>query len=146
MEALADLKLLINDPQGPVPAGEPTVYEVRVVNRGTKAAERVQVATFFSEGIEPIEVEGGAADIGVGQVVFQPIARIGAGQQLVFKITARAEHEGNHTFRTEVRCASPETKLAAQETTRFYGIAAGRENENAVSTEATLPPRFDPRR
>lgn len=143
VEALADLKMLINDPQGPVPTGEPTVYEVRIMNRGTKAAERVQVAAFFSEGIEPLSVEGGAAEIGVGQVVLQPIARIGAGQQLVFKITAKAEQAGNHTFRTEVVCASPETTLAAQETTRFYAAtAAGQPAGEAASKPPTRTSRF----
>ena len=129
VEALADLKLLINDPQGPLPAGEPMVYEVRLINRGTNAADGVQIASFFSEGIEPISIEGGRADIGIGQVVFHPIPRVAAGQELVFRITAKAETGGNHTFRTEVVCTSPETKLAAQETTRFYGGAV----ENALS-------------
>lgn len=150
VEALADLKLLVNDPQGPVPAGEPTVYEVRVINRGTKAAEGVQVASFFSQGIEPLSVEGGRAEIGIGQVVFSPISRIAAGQELVFHITAKADGGGNHTFRTEVVCTSPETKLAAQETTRFYDVSTGGaagQIKNDRPAEANLaPPQFDQRR
>jgi hypothetical protein len=153
VEALADLKLTINDPQGPVPTGEPTVYEVRIMNRGTKAAEGVQIAAFFSEGVEPIAVEGGSAELGVGQVVFQPVSRIGAGQQMILKISAKAEREGTHTFRTEVVCASPHTELAAQETTQFYeaaasntGAAATTPIQAAEPSEATLPPRFGDRR
>jgi len=147
VEALADLKLLINDPQGPVPAGEPTVYEVRIINRGTKAAESVQIASFFSEGIEPLSVEGGGAEIGIGQVVFNPVRRVAAGDELVYRITAKAETSGNHTFRTEVVCASPETKLAAQETTRFYGGVAGDQTEQPRGVEANLStPRFEERR
>jgi uncharacterized repeat protein (TIGR01451 family) len=155
VEALADLKLLINDPQGPVPTGEPTVYEVRIMNRGTKAAEGVQIAAFFSEGVEPIAVEGGTAELGVGQVVFQPIPRIGAGQQVILKISAKADREGTHTFRTEVVCTSPQTELAAQETTQFYeGAASPTETATTPTTpitpdeasEAALPPRFGERR
>ncbi len=152
VEALADLKLLINDPQGPLPAGEPMVYEVRIINRGTKAADGVQIASFFSEGIEPLSVEGGRAEIGIGQVVFTPIPRIAAGQEIVFRITAKAETGGNHTFRTQVVCTKPETTLAAQETTRFYGGIAARQYQddrplNQRPAEATLtPPRFEERR
>jgi uncharacterized repeat protein (TIGR01451 family) len=154
VEALADLKLLINDPQGPVPTGEATVYEVRIMNRGTKAAEGVQVAAFFSDGVEPIAVEGGSAELGVGQVVFQPIPRIGAGQQVILKISAKADREGTHTFRTEVVCTSPHTELAAQETTQFYEGAASQDNSPLQATplpasesaEVTLPPRFGDRR
>jgi hypothetical protein len=155
VEALADLKLLINDPQGPVPTGEPMVYELRIMNRGTKAAEGVQIAAFFSEGVEPIAVEGGSAELGVGQVVFQPIARIGAGQQVILKISAKADRAGTHTFRTEVVCSSPQTELAAQETTQFYENTASGAGDSPVTAtpipqaeaaEATLPPRFGDRR
>ncbi len=148
VESLADLKLLINDPQGPLPTGEPTVYEVRLVNRGTKAAQGVQIAAFFSDGLEPASVDGGAAEIGVGQVIFQPIQRIVAGQELVFKITAKASQAGDHTFRADVVCETPQTKLAAQETTRFYQNAVAQPvAERNTPTEAKLPPlRFDQRR
>ena len=121
VEAMADLKLLVNDPQGPIPVGEDAIYEIRLMNRGSKPAEDIQVYAFFSEGIEPIEIEGGEATFEPGQVVFEPISEIGAGQQLVFKIKAQAQQSGNHIFRTEVTCQEPETDLAAQETTRFYG-------------------------
>ena len=39
VEALADLKLELRDPQGPIAVGDDTVYEVHVKNRGTKPAE-----------------------------------------------------------------------------------------------------------
>jgi uncharacterized repeat protein (TIGR01451 family) len=124
VEALADLKLTVNDPQGPVPVGEESEYEIRVTNRGTKAAEDVRVFAFFSEGIEPVGIEGGRAKVEAGQVIFQPINRLEAGQELQLQIRARADVEGNHIFRVEVECADPGTELAAQETTRFYGTSA----------------------
>ena len=134
---------MINDPQGPLPAGEPMVYEVRLINRGTNAAEGVQNASFFSEGIEPISIEGGLAEIGIGQVVFHPVARDDAGQELVYRITAKEEQGRNHTFRTEVVCTSPETKLAAQETTRFYGGAKENALQESSAPEANLAtPQF----
>ncbi|MCA9271248.1 MAG: DUF11 domain-containing protein, partial [Planctomycetales bacterium] len=156
VEALADLKLQISDPPGPQPTGEPMVYEVQLTNRGTKAAERVQLAAFFSEGLDPVAVDGGPAEIGQGQIVFHPIQRIVAGQTIVFKITAKARSEGNHTFQVDVVCASPETKLAAQETTQFYMSASAAAASTARGpveptleprVEAQLPPlRFEPRR
>ena len=62
VESLADLKLVVNDPQGPIQVGEETTYEICISNRGTKAATEVQVLAQFSEGIEPVNVEGGKAD------------------------------------------------------------------------------------
>jgi uncharacterized repeat protein (TIGR01451 family) len=53
VEAVSDLKLVINDPSGPLPTTEQAVYEVQVTNRGSQAAEQVKIVVQFSEGIEP---------------------------------------------------------------------------------------------
>jgi len=123
VEALADLKLVVNDPVGPVPVGESVKYEVRITNRGTKAAEQVRVVAQFSEGIEPVGAEGSKADIVSGQVVFQPIARIGAAETVVLTVKAKAEAGGSHVFRAEVTCG-PDIRLVSEETTKFFGAGS----------------------
>jgi hypothetical protein len=124
VEALADLKLSVNDPRGAQPVGEDAVYEITVVNRGARAAQQVEVFAQFSDGIEPTAAAGAAAEIVTGQVIFKPIAEIGAGETISLKVTARAEASGNHIFRAEVRCADPETKLVSESTTRYFGNEA----------------------
>lgn len=121
VEALADLKLELRDPQGPIAVGDDTVYEVHVKNRGTKPAEDIELAVFFSEGLEATTVEGGSHDIAPGQVVFKPLGMLAAGDSAVFRIHARAERAGNLVFRAEMVCQSPQMKLAAEEATHFYG-------------------------
>jgi uncharacterized repeat protein (TIGR01451 family) len=121
VEALADLKLELRDPQGPIAVGDDTVYEVHVKNRGTKPAEDIELAVFFSEGLEATTVEGGSHDIAPGQVVFKPLSMLAAGDSAVFRIHARAERAGNLVFRAEMVCQSPQMKLAAEEATHFYG-------------------------
>jgi len=121
VEALADLKLRVDDPRGPIKVGEDAVYTVRITNRGTKAAEGVTVVSFFSDGIEPVVAEGGQHRISSGEVAFEPIGTIDAGQEVLLKVTAKAETPGNKIFRTEVTCRDPVTRLATEETTRFYG-------------------------
>ncbi len=121
VEALADLQLVINDPRGPVPIDEETTYEVLISNRGTKAAEMVDVVVFFSEGIEPLSVAGGNATVNPGQVIFHPIDQIAPGEDVIYKIAARANRSGNHVFRTEVACDEADVRLVAEESTRFYG-------------------------
>jgi uncharacterized repeat protein (TIGR01451 family) len=84
VEALADLKLYLNDPKGPLPVGEDVDYEVRIVNRGTKAAEDIKLVVYFSAGLEPLQVDGGNSKIEPGQVVFDSIPTIQAGQEVSF--------------------------------------------------------------
>ncbi len=126
VEALADLKLTVSDPRGPTALGADAIYEVHIVNRGTKAAERIKVVAQFSEGVEPVEANGGAADIVPGQVLFHPISRIEPGDELVLKIVAKADKVGNHRFRAELTAGDPETRLIAEETTYYFGEDAAR--------------------
>jgi uncharacterized repeat protein (TIGR01451 family) len=115
-----DLTLEVRDPTGPVLVGRDATYEIRIHNRGTERAERIDVVTFFSEGVEPTSAQGARYEIGPGQILFESINGLAAGQSLVLKITARAGVPGNLSCRTEVLCQSVDIKLAAEETTRFY--------------------------
>ncbi|MGD9722355.1 MAG: hypothetical protein AB7O59_12695 [Pirellulales bacterium] len=121
VQALADLKIEVRDPQGPIAVGGDAVYEVVLRNRGSAPAENVEVVVFFSEGLEAMSVEGGAHEITTGQVAFKPIATVGAGESVVFRVHAKADRSGHHVFRTELVCQSLGTKLAAEEATFFYG-------------------------
>ncbi|TWT66854.1 Large cysteine-rich periplasmic protein OmcB [Posidoniimonas polymericola] len=118
--ALADLKLEIRDPKGPLPVGGEVVYEVRVRNRGSNSAQKVKVVGLFSEGIEPYRVEGAEASIADGRVAVRTIDSLTIGSELVLMIHAKATRPGAHIFRAEVLCQDLDIKLAAEETTRFY--------------------------
>jgi uncharacterized repeat protein (TIGR01451 family) len=125
VEALADLKLEIRDPQGPIPVGEDALFEVIIRNRGTRSAEGIDLVVFFSEGLEATSVQGGPHELGAGQVTFKTIPTLAANSETIYRVHARADRSGNHVFRAEVLCESLQTKLAAEETTRFYGDDAG---------------------
>lgn len=121
VESLADLKLTVNDPKGAIATGSEVVYEVRVTNRGTKDAKNISMVGYFSEGIEPSSIGGWTGKVHEGQVEMDHINRLGPGQELTIKITAIANRPGNHVFRAELTCNNPETRLASEEWTRFYG-------------------------
>ncbi|MCE9548637.1 MAG: DUF11 domain-containing protein [Planctomycetia bacterium] len=135
VEAVANLKLELSDPAGPVAVGDETTYEVRIRNRGTTGATNVEVVGFFGEGVEPVRTQGAPGRIGPGQVIFQPIPSVAAGGEIVLRITAKASRPGNHVFRAEVRCKTLGTQLIGEETTLFY--PAGGSADSA--REAALP-------
>jgi uncharacterized repeat protein (TIGR01451 family) len=122
VEALADLKIEVRDPQGPVAVGNEAVYEVVIHNRGSAAANNVDLVVFFSEGLEATSVEGGEHELNTGQVNFSQIAAVGAGQSLVLRVHAKADRGGHHVFRAEMACQSLGTKLAAEESTYYYAV------------------------
>jgi uncharacterized repeat protein (TIGR01451 family) len=134
VEALADLKLTVNDPQGPVAVGQDAVYEIHVHNRGTKAATKINVVAQFSSGIEPLEATGVPSEIVPGQVLFQAIPRIDPGQEVTLIVRARADGAGPKRFRTEVACEELDIQLVAQETTHFFSETAGRTSSTGGAT------------
>ena len=142
VEAVADLRLLVNDPQGPIGVGDDAYYEVKVINRGYETARNVQLAAYFSHGIEPVSVSGWRGEVASGQVTLENIGQLGAGQEISVLIMARAHQPGNHVFRVELTCAAPETRLANEDWTNFYGqrsVAAnpsGKANELPVALPA----------
>ncbi|MEM1304966.1 MAG: hypothetical protein AAGG46_08715, partial [Planctomycetota bacterium] len=123
--AVADLKLDVQDPKGPLPIGADAVYEVRVTNRGSNVAESVEVVALFSGGIEPQSVEGHHGNFSDGRVTLPTIERLAAGDEVVMRIHARAIEPGTHIFRAEVACRDLEIRLAAEEMTRFYNDDTG---------------------
>jgi uncharacterized repeat protein (TIGR01451 family) len=124
VEAVADLKLEMIDPRGPISVGDDAVYEIQVRNRGTKSAEQIDVLMYFADGVEPVGAEGGPHDITSGQVVFRPLASLAAGGEAHLKVRARADRGGPHLYRVEVTCNMLGSKLVAEGTTLFYSPEA----------------------
>ncbi len=139
VESVADLKLTVNDPKGPIPVGEEVTYEVLITNRGTKAAVEVSVLAQFSEGIEPVSADGAKAETMPGQVLFRPLPQIAPNETVKLQIKAKAATTGNHLFRAEVKCPDPETKLVAEQTTRYYGGEALVKQNRPAATAAPTP-------
>ncbi len=130
LETIADLALRVEDPQGPVPIGKPAEYRIILENRGTRAAEKVQVVGFFSEGIEAVAADGAPNKILPGQVLFTPIRAIAPGEKIVLTIRATASKHGNLVFRAEASCPSGNIQLAAEESTYFFDVMmAGKDGD-----------------
>ena len=120
VEAMADLRLEVKDPEGPVPVGSNATYELHVRNRGTKAAENVELLVYFSSGVEPISADGQTHRISPGQVVFDLIPAVPPATEVVLKVKAKADVAGNHVFRAELHCKTLGTRLVREEVTHYY--------------------------
>jgi len=146
VEAVADLRLDVVDPAGPVAVGAETAYEINVRNRGTKSAEDIDVVVYFSQGVEPTTAEGGPYKMAPGQVVFERIPSIAAGKTVPLKVRAKGQSPGNHIFRAEVYCKPLGSRLVSEETTHFYGTTeiAGPAAPAGLSPSASPAPSAHP--
>lgn len=139
VEAVSDLKLVVNDPSGPTPIGEAATYELQLVNRGSQAAKQVKIVMQFSDGVEPVSFEGCDARIVPGQVLCQPLAQLGPGEQATMRIKAQANQAGAHHFRIEVTTADDDSHLVSEGTTRFFADG-GRGSATSTARRATSIP------
>jgi uncharacterized repeat protein (TIGR01451 family) len=121
VEAIADLELVVNEPQAPAPVGARVVYELQVSNRGSKAAEDIRVVAQFSEGIEPLALEGHAGRIVPGQALFDNLPSIGPNQTITLRVICQASKNGVHRFRAAVQSPSSQEDLLEEGSTRFVG-------------------------
>ena len=140
VEAAADLKLVVNDPSGPLATSELATYEIVVMNRGSDSARQVRIVMQFGEGIEPVSFSGGEGKVVPGQVVCQPLAELGAGEQVAMRIKARADRGGNHQFRVEVTASESEMRLVSEGTTRFFAESGKSGSAASTAKKPTLVP------
>ena len=117
VESIADLVLTVSDPVAPAPIGTDVPYEIKIRNRGSKEATDVRVIAQFSHGVEPHRIEGQSGEVMTGQVLFDAIPRIAAGEEVRLRVIAQADRPGHHRFRTEIR--SGDTVLVAEEATHY---------------------------
>lgn len=132
VESIADLVLTVSDPAAPAPIGTDVTYEIVIRNRGSKEATDVRAIAQFSHGIEPQRIEGQSGEVMTGQVLFDAIPRIGAGQEVRIKVIAQADRPGHHRFRTEIR--SGDTVLVAEEATHYMSPKGERVSRRSSET------------
>ncbi|MGB7347635.1 MAG: hypothetical protein WBD20_25655, partial [Pirellulaceae bacterium] len=133
VEAIADLVMTINDPAAPAPVGADVTYEIVIRNRGSKAATDVRAIAQFSHGIEPKRIEGHRGELLTGQVLFDPIPMIGAGDEVHLKVVANADRPGHHRFRSEIR--SGDTVLVSEEATHYMNAKSDRVSRRSSETQ-----------
>lgn len=134
VESIADLVLTISDPPAPAPIDSDVVYEIILRNRGSKDAVDVRALAQFSHGIEPNKIEGQSGEMLTGQVLFDAIPRIGAGQEVRLKVVAKAERAGHHRFRAEVH--SGDTILVAEEATHYMSAQSDRVSRRSTDAQS----------
>jgi uncharacterized repeat protein (TIGR01451 family) len=151
VDAIADVNLKIEKPQGPVPVGTDTEYQVIVSNRGTKTAENIDVNVIFDDSLEPVSVELGSNRVRFEQrqreIMFERISTLAAGQTMAYRVKARALVDGNHKIQATVRCQSTGISQTSEEISRFYSARGKTSNQNyANQTISPSPLQASPAR
>lgn len=112
------LNLCVTDTDNPICVGEPTSYNISVVNQGTEADTNVVLTVRLPEEVQPVAATGDSAGTISGQTVtFAPVANLGARQTVKFRVDAVAKKSGDARVNVEVTSDSVKAPITQQEST-----------------------------
>lgn len=122
VEGSAALVMVVDDRDDPVEVGAETSIEVRVENRGSKAAANMGISIELPNGIELINAEGPSAHIAEnGLLVFRSIPELGPSETATYQLRIIGSNAGNLRFRARLTSDSIQQPLIVEELTKFYG-------------------------
>ena len=114
VEARPALQVEMLARRDPVPAGEETIYLVRVVNRGDGPATNVRLVVHLPEGLTPLQADGPATvRIAQNLAVAEAVASIAPRQQVEYHVRVRGRNSG--TWRLEAELAADQLQQALTE-------------------------------
>ncbi|MDR0521056.1 MAG: DUF11 domain-containing protein [Planctomycetaceae bacterium] len=103
-----------------VEAGKDAVYEIRIMNRGTKAAGNVKVIATLADGMSFVKADGGRSQANGGTVQFETIPQLTPKSEKVFKLTARSMAEGDYRLKIQVFSDDFREPITKEENTRVF--------------------------
>ncbi|MDR3234690.1 MAG: DUF11 domain-containing protein, partial [Planctomycetaceae bacterium] len=103
-----------------VEAGKDAVYEIRVVNKGTKAANNVKVSANLAEGMSLIKAEGGRYQANGGVVQYETLPLLEPKDEKVFTLAARCQSDGDYRMRVQIISDDLQAPITKEESTRVF--------------------------
>lgn len=121
IEGAPALMLEVVDRDDPVEVGSQTTYEIRVVNQGTSASTGIQVVATLPKELTPVEAIGPTGHRIQGQqVLFEPMPKLAARADALFRIKVSAQHPGDVRFKVQLSANQLQSPILEEESTRIY--------------------------
>lgn len=105
----------------PVEVGKPAIYEVKLGNRGTRAAHKVNLFVQLAEGMEFTTAEGGRYQAKGQTIRFEPLSSLAPNEEKVYKFTVRCLQTGDHRISVSASSEEQKTPITKEESTLVYG-------------------------
>ncbi len=122
IEGIAAISFEVRDVVDPIEVGGETVYEVSVLNQGSKAAMNVRVHVLLPPEMEPLAAEGPTQHVIEGrQVAFEALSRLAPKADTMYRVRVRGLEPGD--LRVRVQLLTDEMRdvpVTREESTRVF--------------------------
>lgn len=121
VEGISALHFQVADTKDPLPVGSETIYEIRVINQGTKEATNVQVVATLPQGLRALAGEGPVANtVNGNEVLFGKLPQLAPKAEAVFRIRAQAVAAGDQRARVQILSDDIRLPITKEESTQVY--------------------------
>ena len=121
VEGVAAILFEVVDVEDPVEVGAETMYEIRVVNQGTKAATNVQLDALLPAGMQVVGADGPTRHVvDQGRITFDPLARLAPKADTTYRIRVQAIEPGDMRVRVHLKTDEMSTPVTKEESTQAY--------------------------
>ena len=123
VEGIAAMYFEVADLQDPIEVGSQTLYEIRVVNQGSKEATNVQVAAGLPPGLRAVAAEGPTPQVQTGQsnvVAFKALPRLAPKADVTYRVRVEGVQTGDFRMKVQLTTDDLNTPITKEESTRVY--------------------------
>jgi len=121
VEGIAAILFQVVDVEDPIELGGETVYEIRVVNQGSKAAGHVQLKATVPPGMQTVAAEGPVTyRIAGNLVIFDPLPRLAPKADTTYRVRVQGLQPGDLRLSVQLQTAEMDTPVTKEESTRVY--------------------------
>lgn len=121
VEGLAAIAMEMKDTADPLEVGTDTTYEIRIANTGSKDETDVKLVCSIPPQMKFKSADGpGRFQVVEGEVTFEPLKRLPASREVVYKVTVTAQQKGDARFKATLTAGNLTEPVIQQESTRVY--------------------------
>lgn len=122
VQGVAALAFEVRDLSDPIAVGDETVYEIRVLNEGTKAAANVRVSVEAPAGLRIVAAEGQTGHrVAAGRAEFAPLPALQPGQKAAYQVRVTGAEPGDQRVAVLVDSDELSRPIRREESTRVFG-------------------------
>jgi uncharacterized repeat protein (TIGR01451 family) len=121
VDSLAELQFTIVDEHDPIEIGADTTYVVTLTNRGSSAASNIQLSVSLPAQLQAVGGDGPTRVlVEDGRMAIDPLARLGAGEQAVYRIRVQGLEAGPQRLQVQLLTAETPVPVTKEEITHVY--------------------------
>ncbi len=121
VESVAELQFAVRDEADPIEIGAETTYLITLTNSGSSAATNVRLGIGLPEQLKPLGGDGPTrVVVDGGKLLIDPLARIGPGEEAVYKIKVQGEAAGAQRVQIQLLTEETPIPVTREEITRVY--------------------------